>query len=84
MDGESFLQYDNDNKATALGDLGKAAHATQVWTDLIQRLEYLGQELRKILADTKQETAEPSGKCGMEFRGRDRWQERGRAEHMWE
>lgn len=61
LDGESFLQYDNHNKATPLGDLGKAVHDTQMWTDLIQRLEYLGQELRKILADTKQETAEPSG-----------------------
>ncbi|XP_037057595.1 retinoic acid early-inducible protein 1-epsilon [Peromyscus leucopus] len=52
MDGESFLQYDNDNKATPLGDVGKAAHATQVWTDFVQELEYLGQELRKMLADT--------------------------------
>ncbi|XP_042118252.1 retinoic acid early-inducible protein 1-alpha-like isoform X2 [Peromyscus maniculatus bairdii] len=61
LDGESFLQYDNHNKATPLGDLGKAVHDTQMWTDLIQRLEYLGQELRKILANTKQETADPSG-----------------------
>ncbi|XP_052607529.1 retinoic acid early-inducible protein 1-alpha-like [Peromyscus californicus insignis] len=61
LDGESFLRYDNDNKATPLGDLGKAIHDTQVWTDLIQRLEYLGQELRKKLADTKQETTDPSG-----------------------
>ncbi|XP_059128457.1 retinoic acid early-inducible protein 1-alpha-like [Peromyscus eremicus] len=61
LDGEPFLQYDNVNKATPLGDLGKAVHDTQVWTDLIQRLEYLGQELRKMLADTKQETTDPSG-----------------------
>ncbi|XP_036024587.1 retinoic acid early-inducible protein 1-epsilon-like [Onychomys torridus] len=52
VDGESFLQYDNDNKATPLGDLGKAAHASQVWKDFIQGLEFLGQELRKMLADT--------------------------------
>lgn len=61
VDGESFLQYDNDNKATPLGDLGKEAHATHVWKDLNQRLEYLGQELRKMLADTKQEMADLSG-----------------------
>ncbi|XP_052607556.1 retinoic acid early-inducible protein 1-epsilon-like [Peromyscus californicus insignis] len=52
LDGVSFLRYDNGNKATPLGDLGKAAHASQVWTDFLQELEYLGQELRKMLAGT--------------------------------
>ncbi|XP_059128370.1 retinoic acid early transcript 1E [Peromyscus eremicus] len=52
MDRESFLQYDNDNKATPLGDLGKTAHATHMWTDFVQELEYLWQELRKMLANT--------------------------------
>ncbi|CAO2628512.1 hypothetical protein LEMLEM_LOCUS20042 [Lemmus lemmus] len=42
VDGEPFLQSDNDNKVTFLGDLEKAAKATPVWTDSIQRLDYLG------------------------------------------
>ncbi|KAL6085640.1 hypothetical protein STEG23_034253 [Scotinomys teguina] len=61
VDGESFLQYDNDNKATPLGDLGKAAHGTQMWTDFVQELESLGQEFRKILANTKLGTTEIHG-----------------------
>ncbi|XP_036024781.1 retinoic acid early-inducible protein 1-epsilon-like [Onychomys torridus] len=61
VDGEPFLQYDNDNKATPLGDLGKAAHASQVWKDFIQGLEYLGQELRKMLADTNLGTTKIRG-----------------------
>ena len=84
VDGEPCLQYDNDNKATPLGDLGKVADATPVWTDLMQKLEYLGQELRKMLANSIQEMTETSGKCGIKYRGRNNWQERGRAEHMWE
>ena len=65
MDGEPCLQYDNDNKATPLGDLGKAVNATPVWTDFVQKLEYLGQELRKMLANSIQEMTETSGKCGI-------------------
>ncbi|KAM7340849.1 hypothetical protein ACRRTK_001464 [Alexandromys fortis] len=61
VDGVPFLQYDNDNKATPLGDLGKVADATPVWTDLMQKLEYLGQELRKMLANSIQEMTETSG-----------------------
>ncbi|OBS67969.1 hypothetical protein A6R68_03489, partial [Neotoma lepida] len=61
LDEVPFLQYDNDNKATPLGDQGKAVHATDMWTDLSQRLEYVGQELRKMLANTKQCTTETSG-----------------------
>ncbi|KAK7795463.1 hypothetical protein U0070_011078, partial [Myodes glareolus] len=38
VDGEFFLQYDNDNQATALGDLGKEAKVTPVWKDLIKRI----------------------------------------------
>ncbi|KAL6087048.1 hypothetical protein STEG23_030576, partial [Scotinomys teguina] len=53
LDGEPFLQYDCDNKATPMGDLGKAARATQMGTDFVQELESLGQELKKILANTK-------------------------------
>ncbi|XP_037057746.1 retinoic acid early transcript 1E-like isoform X2 [Peromyscus leucopus] len=53
LDRESFLQYD-DNKATPLGDLGNAVHATQMWTDIVQELEDLGHEFRKNLAETKQ------------------------------
>ncbi|OBS70493.1 hypothetical protein A6R68_00972 [Neotoma lepida] len=37
------------------------AHATQMWTDFIQGLEYLGQELRKMLANTKQGTTKIGG-----------------------
>ncbi|XP_075805692.1 retinoic acid early-inducible protein 1-epsilon-like [Microtus pennsylvanicus] len=59
--GEPYLQYDNDNKATPLGDLGKVADATPVLTDLMQKLEYLGQELRKMLANSIQELTETSG-----------------------
>lgn len=83
MDGEPLLQY-NDSKFIPLGDLGNATNGTQVWTDMIQRLEYLRQELRKMLANSIQEMTEASGKCGFEYWGRDRWQERGRGEHMWE
>ena len=67
LDGKPFLQYDNDNKATPLGDLGKVADGTQVWTDMIQALEYLGQEFRKMLANSIQEMTETSGKYGIEY-----------------
>ncbi|KAK7795117.1 hypothetical protein U0070_019668, partial [Myodes glareolus] len=61
VDGEPLLQYDNDNRATPLGDLGKAVNATPVWTDFVQKLEYLGQELRKMLAHTKLGSTKISG-----------------------
>ncbi|KAK7803521.1 hypothetical protein U0070_002946, partial [Myodes glareolus] len=70
VDGEPLLQY-NDSKFIPLGDLGNATNGAQVWTDMIQRLDYLRQEFRKMLANTKQEMTEISGKCGIEYRGRD-------------
>ncbi|KAH0509444.1 Retinoic acid early-inducible protein 1-alpha [Microtus ochrogaster] len=66
VDGEPFLQYDNDNKATPLGDLGKATDATKVWTDMTQRLKYLGQDLRKMLADTEKEITKISGQPNLQ------------------
>ena len=80
VDGEPCLQYDYDNKATPLGDLGKAINATPVWTDLVEKVEYLGQELRKKLANTNLRSNKISGKCGNKNRGRDSAQVRkGRA-----
>ncbi|XP_075805582.1 retinoic acid early-inducible protein 1-alpha-like [Microtus pennsylvanicus] len=61
VDGEPFLQYDNDNKATPLVDLRNATNGTQVWTDMTQKLEYLWKELRKMLANTKKEITKISG-----------------------
>ena len=83
LDGEPLLHYKN-NKFTPLGDLGNAANGTKVWKDMSQRLEYLRQELRNMLANSIQKMTETSGKWGIEYWGIDRWQERGRAEHMWE
>ena len=83
MDGEPFLQY-NDSKSVPLGDLGNAANGTKVLKDMSQRLEYLRQELRMMLANSIQEMTETSGKCGIKYRGRNSWQKRRRAEHMWE
>ncbi|KAL1764654.1 retinoic acid early-inducible protein 1-alpha-like, partial [Sigmodon hispidus] len=60
MDGVTFLQYDNVNETTPLGDLGKAANSTPVWTDLTQRVESMGKDLRMKLADIKQETTQIS------------------------
>lgn len=71
LDGEPCLQYDNDNKATPLGNLGKAVNATPVWTDFVQKLEYLWQELRKMLANTNLGSTKTSGKCGIKNRGRE-------------
>ncbi|KAL1765072.1 retinoic acid early-inducible protein 1-alpha-like [Sigmodon hispidus] len=61
VDGVPVFRHDNVNKTTQLGDLGKAANATPVWTDLIQRVESMGKDLRMKLADTKQETTQISG-----------------------
>ncbi|XP_052025146.1 retinoic acid early-inducible protein 1-beta-like [Apodemus sylvaticus] len=41
-----FLQFDNKNKATPLGNLGKMANATEVRSCLTEHLENLCQELR--------------------------------------
>nr|XP_048281184.1 retinoic acid early transcript 1E-like isoform X2 [Myodes glareolus] len=60
VDGEPLLQYKN-SKFTPLGDLGNAANGTQVWTDMIQRLEYLRQELRKMLANSMQKMTKTNG-----------------------
>lgn len=60
LDGEPLLQY-KDNKFTPLGDLGNAANGTKVWKDMSQRLEYLRQELRNMLANSIQKMTETNG-----------------------
>ncbi|XP_075805609.1 retinoic acid early transcript 1E [Microtus pennsylvanicus] len=60
LDGVPFLKY-NNSKFTPLGNRGNAVNGTQVWTDMTQRLDYLGQELRKILANSIQEMTKTSG-----------------------
>lgn len=67
VDGEPCLRYDNVNEATPLGDLWKATDATKMWTDMIQVLKYLGQEFRKMLANSIKKMTETSGKCGIEY-----------------
>ncbi|OBS70486.1 hypothetical protein A6R68_00965 [Neotoma lepida] len=49
VDGMPFLQYDNNNKATPLGDLGKEVDATNTWTELTESLKDIFEELRKQL-----------------------------------
>ena len=71
VNGEPFLQY-NDSKSVPLGDLGNAANGTKVLKDMSQRLEYLRQELRMMLANSIQEMTETSGKCGIKCWDRDR------------
>ncbi|XP_059128456.1 retinoic acid early-inducible protein 1-epsilon-like [Peromyscus eremicus] len=61
LDGEPFLQYDNDSKATPLGDLGKLVYATRMWTELERELVSLGHEFRKKLAEIKQRITNFSG-----------------------
>ncbi|XP_050017562.1 retinoic acid early-inducible protein 1-alpha-like [Alexandromys fortis] len=60
VDGEPLLQY-NDSKFVPLGDLGNSANGTKVWTDMIQKLEYLWKELRTMLAHTKKEITKING-----------------------
>lgn len=60
VDGEPLFQY-NDSKFIPLGDLGNSANGTQVWKDMTQKLEYLWQELRKMLANTKHKMTKTSG-----------------------
>ncbi|OBS70492.1 hypothetical protein A6R68_00971 [Neotoma lepida] len=61
VDRVPFLQYDNDNKATPLGDLGKEVDATNAWTDLIQSLKDIFEELRKQLLNMEPVTEKTRG-----------------------
>ena len=76
VDEIPFLQFDNKNKATPLGNLGKMGNATEVRSCLTEHLENLCQELRNKVERSL-------GECGIEFRGRDT-DNRGRGEGIWE
>ncbi|XP_029418058.1 retinoic acid early transcript 1E-like isoform X2 [Nannospalax galili] len=55
VDKLPFLQYDTDNKANPLGNLGKDIYNTDLWAYLTQRIEYMGQEIRNRLPDIQLE-----------------------------
>ncbi|CAH7313595.1 Ulbp1 [Phodopus roborovskii] len=59
--GVPFLQYDNRNKATPLGDLGKEVDATEAWTHLTQSLKHIFEELRKQVLNMEKATVKTQG-----------------------